>query len=82
MSKPLQQKLPIMTRSLACLLLLMLAACGQSGALYLPDREPAPAPSSTKLAPAPTAAVKVEPETAPEPDEQNPKKDPATPQQP
>jgi predicted small lipoprotein YifL len=40
-----------MTLRLLCLLCLVLAACGQSGALYLPQKTPAPATPQKKQAP-------------------------------
>ncbi len=47
-------------RLMTCCAVLLLAACGQSGDLYLPDRNPAPAP-------APAAAPTAEPEKKPGP---------------
>lgn len=55
-------------RQLFCLVgLAGLAACGQSGDLYLPDREPAPATAEPTVSPAAPAAT--EPAPADEDDE-------------
>jgi hypothetical protein len=46
---------------------LLLAACGQAGDLYLPDKKPAPQPAPAAQAPATTTDSPVNPTTPPQP---------------